>query len=377
MRLPRMHKSTILFLILVAVILLLANIPGRLVSVPGIRSCNDGKYGPHFGCVEDLCRHGWPSSFLLREPTQLPTSPFWRLSVWRLSEGITGWSWWALATDVVAGFAVLLLAGGAFELWRRRRGRLQICLIDVFVIFTLVACGFAYWATLASERDRQARVVEQLKRAEATSDAEVEWSRGGPSWLRKWLGDKPFAVGDRVIGICLSNEGFASLTQLRSLEVVCFSGSFPISDGDMKVIGELPELKALDLCMCGHESDESGENGFPRDETIQLPPLPHLRGLNLYDAAFYGDGLEYLRDIEVLDLTGTEIGDDAMPKFETTRNLKSLSLAGTKITDAGLRHLKGLTQLRELWLGSDDRPEKVTAEGIKRLQQALPNCKIN
>ena len=65
-----------------------------------------------------------------------------------------------------------------------------------------------------------------------------------------------------------------------------------------------------------------------------------------------------------------------MPKFEAMRNLKSLSLAGTKITDAGLEHLKGLTQLRSLWLGREVRPEQVTPEGIRRLQRALPNCKI-
>ena len=127
MALPKLRVSTIVFLVLVAAGLLLANIPGRLVYAPGIRSCSDGKYGPHFECGEDSCRHGWPSSFLLREPTELPTSPFWRLSVWRLSEGIAGWSWWGLAADVLTGVALLVVVGGAFEFSRRRRGRFQIC----------------------------------------------------------------------------------------------------------------------------------------------------------------------------------------------------------------------------------------------------------
>jgi hypothetical protein len=179
--------------------------------------------------------------------------------MWPLSGAVLSRSWWRLAADVLAGIVLLMVAGGAFEYWRRHRGRFQLCLIDVFVIVTLVACA----------------------------------------------------------------------------------------------------------------------EGFPHDTTIQLPRLPRLRGLNMYDAAFYGDGLEYLRDIEVLDLSRTDVGDDAMPKFAAMRNLKSLSLTGTKITDAGLEHLKGLTQLRELWLGGEYRSENVTAEGIKRLQRALPNCKIN
>ena len=41
-------------------------------------------------------------------------------------------------------------------------------------------------------------------------------------------------------------------------------------------------------------------------------------------------------------------------------------------TDAGLEHLKGLSNLQELYLGKT----QVTDEGIKKLQQALPNCEI-
>ena len=44
----------------------------------------------------------------------------------------------------------------------------------------------------------------------------------------------------------------------------------------------------------------------------------------------------------------------------------------TQITDAGLVHLKGLTQLHGLSLDHT----KVTEEGVKNCQQALPNCKI-
>jgi hypothetical protein len=42
------------------------------------------------------------------------------------------------------------------------------------------------------------------------------------------------------------------------------------------------------------------------------------------------------------------------------------------VTDAGLEHLKALRQLQRL----DLKETKVTADGVKKLQQALPNCKI-
>ena len=49
-----------------------------------------------------------------------------------------------------------------------------------------------------------------------------------------------------------------------------------------------------------------------------------------------------------------------------------LFLHGTKVSDAGLEHLKGLTQLQQLDLNGT----KVTDAGVKKLQQALPNCRI-
>ena len=53
-------------------------------------------------------------------------------------------------------------------------------------------------------------------------------------------------------------------------------------------------------------------------------------------------------------------------------NLEAIDLENTKVTDAGLVHLKGLTNLQSLNL----RHTQVTDAGVKKLQQALPKCKI-
>jgi hypothetical protein len=53
--------------------------------------------------------------------------------------------------------------------------------------------------------------------------------------------------------------------------------------------------------------------------------------------------------------------------------LQSLDLQETNVTDAGLKHLRGLTQLDSL----DLRKTKVTDAGVANLQRALPNCKID
>jgi Leucine-rich repeat (LRR) protein len=57
---------------------------------------------------------------------------------------------------------------------------------------------------------------------------------------------------------------------------------------------------------------------------------------------------------------------------ETTEALAQIKRLGGQVTDAGLEYLQGLTRLQELSLEETD----VSDRAVKRLQQALPNCKI-
>jgi hypothetical protein len=391
MTFPKLHASTIAFLTLVAAIILLANIPGQIVSETEIDNAPPGKIGPEFS-ITTKCHHGWPFAFLVRE--QVPTAgaaPPWRgLSPWDFSKGIVELRWWWLAGDVLVGLTVLFIAGVGCERWRRRRGCFQLCLIDMFVLVTLVACGLAYWATLAAEHTRQANAVAQLERQHAPGGLDIEWSSGGPSWLREVLGDRPFAAADRVVSVVfVDRKGLAQLAELPNVKVVWTAGSFR-SNAQLEVLSKLPDLEALVMIFPSLSHEKTDENGervevSNTDPGVRLPPLPHLRGLTMNLAAFHGEGLEYLRDIEVLDLTDAGIDDAVMPKFAAMRKLHILSLAGTNITDAGLEHLRGLSELRILFLGQETRFDlkprlatdiKITAKGVKRLQQALPNCKI-
>lgn len=54
-------------------------------------------------------------------------------------------------------------------------------------------------------------------------------------------------------------------------------------------------------------------------------------------------------------------------------DLKDLRLCDSQITDAGLRHLKGLANLKYLDVTYST---EVTEEGIEELRKALPNCTI-
>jgi len=54
-------------------------------------------------------------------------------------------------------------------------------------------------------------------------------------------------------------------------------------------------------------------------------------------------------------------------------DLKTLDISNTPITDAGLPHLKDLTNLTYLNLIET----QITDSGVAELQKALPNCKIH
>ena len=89
-----------------------------------------------------------------------------------------------------------------------------------------------------------------------------------------------------------------------------------------------------------------------------------------------GPGLTHLHDqpeLSDLSLACPTLSDLGVKPLAGLKRLQRLSLAGSAMTDAGLRHLEeGLTNLTAL----DLRKTKASAQGIERLQKALPNCKI-
>jgi len=127
-------------------------------------------------------------------------------------------------------------------------------------------------------------------------------------------------------------------------------------------------------------------------------------------------GKEYFFSVVEVQLIGTSVDDASLMAIKQLTDVKTLWLGSTKVTDAGLVHLEGLTNLQELFLGNTmvidagivhfdgtfapDNSQitdagleylkgltnleflvlldtQVTGEGVKKLQQALPNCKMN
>lgn len=74
----------------------------------------------------------------------------------------------------------------------------------------------------------------------------------------------------------------------------------------------------------------------------------------------------------MISLRGTNISDAGLAHLKPLTELRDLTLAETRITDAGLAHLREFKSLQNL----DLMGTRVTAAGIRELQAALPELKV-
>ena len=116
----------------------------------------------------------------------------------------------------------------------------------------------------------------------------------------------------------------------------------PALDGELGLLKEVENLVWLHLG--GTDVTDQG--------------LPHLAGLT---------------SLTRLHLERTKVSDAGLAHLKDLQNLAYLNLYQTGITDAGLAHLEGLKGLKNLYLWQ----AKVTEAGVEKLQQALPDCKID
>jgi len=138
---------------------------------------------------------------------------------------------------------------------------------------------------------------------------------------------------------------FADLTALEQLDVPFQN----LSDAGLAHLRNLSALKALDLRTTPGAIGDS-------DNVLTDDGLAHL---------------EKLTALETLHLP-RGIGDAGLTHLRGLTNLKRLSLWHTSVTDEGLLHVAALTQLELLELPR----ATVTDEGVESLQQALPDLKI-
>lgn len=244
-----------------------------------------------------------------------------------------GWLLWHKGYAVLTAVALVAAALVAMLLWFAValvfHLRFQFSIRSLLVAAVAVAIPCSWLGVKMQQERRQsgaATAIEEL-------GGIVSWSEpSGPEWLRKTMGDDYFQDVEAVI-LNLANS--------------------KTSDTGLEHLKEFTELYLLQISDT-KDTDKGMETGGTRltdRELEHLKGLPQLHELEIFSTGVTDAGLENLKGLSQLEL---------------------LSLNYTQVSDTGLENLSGLSQLRELYLYGT----KVTAEGVKKLQRALPKCKI-
>ncbi len=184
--------------------------------------------------------------------------------------------------------------------------------------------------------------------------------------LAKWvlgLGGKIALAEGRGSGMDIDR-----LSDLPDEEIelswISLEGSRVLSNADLQRFQGLSQLDMLNL-----SGTTIGDPGVAR-----LKDLPKLVYLNLVDTLVTDDGLVTLKrhpQLSQLYLSRCGITDRAMPLLGEMP-LTELAVDGTAVTFAGLQHLAGHPALRKLIV----RHLNLTEEEIGRLAKLLPGCEL-
>lgn len=285
----------------------------------------------------------------------------------------------------------------------RQKRLFQFSLRAFLICVAVFAAGLAFHTRRVKQANSRERAVESLRMCGATVRYQHE-AKGrrepttgwlvrlfGPEYFRKvhslhfghetrdglmsvfdddleLLGDLPNTRELSLITSNVTTDGLVSLRHLKKLESFRFgvSGGWTI-EGDgrgLAYIGTCPRLRRLVL-----HNVPPAKNGLSF-----LYALPELEELGLVDMNV-SDHLEVLRKLsglKTLNMSGSDVTDDALSPVVEVTSLKHLDLSGTKVTDRGLATLAKLKHLTTL----NVRLTAVTHVGVTAIKQALPSCDV-
>jgi hypothetical protein len=268
-------------------------------------------------------------------------------------------------------------------------------------------------------------VANELLLLKSAFILDVAGSRIGADGIRQAAGFKSLVGLNLAVCDQVDDEALEPLKDAEGLRVIVATG-MSIGPAGLTHISELPDLVALDLEVCDNVSDSACDvlarmtklralnlkkTAFEKNRISaaglnKLAGLRQLEVLNLYAESINNETLKELMplgNLRELDLSLTSVSDVGLKHLTTLKKLTRLTLlysegfAGPKITNAGLKPLSEMTQLTTLNLvgakitdaGVDDLKllrnlkrltlvgSGLSADGLKRLQVALPDCEID
>lgn len=192
------------------------------------------------------------------------------------------------------------------------------------------------------------------------------------------------------LGLAGTNVTDAGLQHVRPIKSIYMLGlsRTKITDAGLANLADMPKIRTLNLeytaitdIGLGHVRNLTSLHDLRLNSTaVTDAGLQHLKNMSmlktliLNEAKITGRGLAHLpTSLKSLWLPSTAVNDAGLKHVARLNNLETLMLTGTMITDVGLEHLLKLKTLRKLNIGRT----AVTDAGFKRIEAALPNCKVS
>jgi Leucine Rich repeat len=236
----------------------------------------------------------------------------------------------------------------------------------------------------------------------------------GPKWLHDVIGDDYFqSVAFVTSGNPVTKEDMTHIAAFPELERLILWDCPTITGEDLQGFPHFSKLVTLALSNSSLTDNDLAQ--LPKLDTIMslkiegaqitdeglkhLSRFTSLTGLELQGNNVTGAGLVDLRKLDqlgYLSLNGCPITDSGLSHIAEIPSIRHLDVGHTRITDAGMVYLSSLTNLQNLELNStavsdesiqylveakglltlDVCDTRITAKGLAKLQEALPNCKI-
>lgn len=167
----------------------------------------------------------------------------------------------------------------------------------------------------------------------------------------------------------LTDDDMTFLPKLASLEKLEFNVNTEITDASLEHLSGLKKLRILSLFFCPKLTGE----GF-----VHLDSLDNLVILDIgNNKEIKDENLKFLKDLDRLQILNASplwgLTDKGLVHLSQIKSLKRLKTRSKLITNEGIQCLASLKDLEILQLSGSPN---LTAEGIEKLQKALPNCRI-
>jgi len=375
----RLHRSTWIALLPLAVVLTILLVPGE------IQSTSQGSYG-----LIVFLQHGWPWPYIEErihrfpfptEHSDLPPVPSWMIPwAWSYRGTVEPVLLKNLIWDVAIAVLLLVLFAVALECRRRRRRLSQWTLRELLFGLLLVACFFAWWQVNNHRRAEEERVLQDLRTEAAKSGGSIGRTFGeyvGPLWLRRLLGYGAADAFQAHSAIYYQKPAAAVtaadleplapyLAGLKHFDTLSISTDASIEVSAFETIARIPRIKRLYFY--------SNKNSI-RISDAELRPVSRITDLKRLEFNHClevrgSDLLQSLTNLERLDIYTTKIDDPGLGFLAGMRKLRRLGLHYVPCDDTAVENISRLQNLERLELTGTE----ISKEGMDRLRAALPGC---